>query len=101
MARMMKAAVFVEPGRITLDKKPAPDIGPNDALLGIIRTATRCADIDILKGEQPVEKDLIIESGHLDLGGLIAQRMGLDEMGDAHILFADQRNCVLKTVITP
>lgn len=36
MARM-KAAVFVEPGRIVLDEKPVPDVGPLDAL---IRTAT-------------------------------------------------------------
>jgi alcohol dehydrogenase len=31
MARM-KAAVFVEPGRIVLDEKPIPDIGPIEAL---------------------------------------------------------------------
>ena len=29
----MKAAVFVEPGRIVLDEKPIPDIGPLDALV--------------------------------------------------------------------
>ncbi len=28
----MKAAIFVEPGRIVLDDKPVPDIGPLDAL---------------------------------------------------------------------
>jgi alcohol dehydrogenase len=28
---MMKAAVFVEPGRIVLDDKPIPDVGPLDA----------------------------------------------------------------------
>ena len=30
---MMKAAVFVEPGRIVLDEKPIPDVGPLDALM--------------------------------------------------------------------
>jgi hypothetical protein len=33
MVRKMKAAVFVEPGRITLDEKPIPAIGPLDALV--------------------------------------------------------------------
>jgi threonine dehydrogenase-like Zn-dependent dehydrogenase len=30
---MMKAAVFVEPGRIEVVSKPIPDVGPNDALV--------------------------------------------------------------------
>ena len=29
----MKAAVFVEPGRIEIQDKPIPDIGDNDALM--------------------------------------------------------------------
>ena len=29
----MKAAVFVERGRIVLEDKPVPDIGPTDALM--------------------------------------------------------------------
>ena len=29
----MKAAIFVELGRIVLDEKPIPDIGPLDALI--------------------------------------------------------------------
>ena len=32
MTAMMKAAIFVEPGRIELADKPIPDVGPNDAL---------------------------------------------------------------------
>ena len=38
MAEMMKAAVFVEPGRIVLDDKRVPDVGPLDALLRITTT---------------------------------------------------------------
>jgi hypothetical protein len=34
----MKAAVFVEPGRIVLDEKPIPDIGLLDALVRITTT---------------------------------------------------------------
>lgn len=33
MATKMKAAVFVEKGRIVLEDKPVPDVGPNDALI--------------------------------------------------------------------
>ena len=40
---MMKAAVFVEPGRIVLDDKPIPDVGPQDALMSFSATsATGC-----------------------------------------------------------
>jgi hypothetical protein len=38
MARM-KAAVFVEPGRIVLDEKPIPDVGPLDALVRVTTTS--------------------------------------------------------------
>ena len=31
----VKAAVFVEPGRIVLDSKPIPDVGPPDALMRV------------------------------------------------------------------
>ena len=37
----MKAAVFVEPGRIVLDDKPVPDVGPLDALVRITTTYGR------------------------------------------------------------
>lgn len=33
MSKMMKAAVFIQPGRIELVDKPIPDVGPNDALV--------------------------------------------------------------------
>lgn len=36
--RTMKAAIFVEPGRIVLDDKPLPDVGPLDALVRITTT---------------------------------------------------------------
>ena len=33
MSTMMKAAVFVEPGRIEIVDKRIPDVGPNEALI--------------------------------------------------------------------
>jgi len=52
----MKAAVFVEPGRIVLEEKPVPDVGPLDALVRVTTTTICGTDIHILKGEYPVER---------------------------------------------
>lgn len=62
----MKAAIFVEPGRIVLDEKPIPDIGPLDALIRITTTTICGTDVHILKGEYPVAKGLTI--GHEPVG---------------------------------
>jgi alcohol dehydrogenase len=69
MASRMKAALFVEPGRIALDDKPLPDIGPNDALLKISLTTICGTDIHILKGEYPVARGLTI--GHEPVGVIV------------------------------
>ncbi|MFS2012936.1 NAD(P)-dependent alcohol dehydrogenase [Azospirillum sp. CT11-132] len=69
---MMKAAVFVEPGRIVLDDKPVPDVGPLDALIRITTTTICGTDIHILKGEYPVNRGLTI--GHEPVG--IIEKLG-------------------------
>jgi len=51
MPIMMKAAVFVEPGRIEVVDKPIPDVGLNDALIRITTTTICGTDVHILKGE--------------------------------------------------
>ena len=63
---MMKAAVFVEPGRIVLDDKPIPDVGPLDALIKVSTTTICGTDIHILKGEYPVARGLTV--GHEPVG---------------------------------
>lgn len=63
---LMKAAVFVEPGRIVLEDKPIPDVGPNDVLLKVTCTTICGTDVHILKGEYPVAKGLTI--GHEPVG---------------------------------
>ena len=68
----MKAAIFVEPGRIVLDEKPIPDVGPLDALIRITTTTICGTDVHILKGEYPVEKGLTI--GHEPVG--IIEKLG-------------------------
>ena len=63
---MMKAAVFVEPGRIVLDDKRIPDVGPLDALIKVSTTTICGTDIHILRGEYPVARGLTV--GHEPVG---------------------------------
>ena len=77
MATMMKAAIFIEPGRIEIDDKPIPDIGDNDALIKISTTTICGTDVHILKGEYPVEKGLTI--GHEPVG--VIEKLGKNVQG--------------------
>jgi threonine dehydrogenase-like Zn-dependent dehydrogenase len=77
MPAKMKAAVFVEPGRIVLDEKPVPDIGANDALIRVTTTTICGTDVHILKGEYPVEKGLTI--GHEPVG--VIEKLGSNVVG--------------------
>lgn len=72
MAKTMKAAVFVEPGRIALDERPIPQVGPLDALLRVTTTTICGTDVHILKGEYPVRRGLIV--GHEPVG--IVEQLG-------------------------
>jgi threonine dehydrogenase-like Zn-dependent dehydrogenase len=62
----MKAAVFVAPGRIELEDRPIPEVGPLDALLKVTTTTICGTDVHILKGEYPVRSGLIV--GHEPVG---------------------------------
>ncbi len=77
MSAMMKAAIFIEPGRIEIDDKPIPNIGDNDALIKITTTTICGTDIHILKGEYPVEKGLTI--GHEPVG--VIEKLGKNVQG--------------------
>lgn len=68
----MKAAIFAEPGRIVIEDRPIPDIGPTDALIRITTTTICGTDIHILKGEYPVERGRII--GHEPVG--VIEKLG-------------------------
>jgi threonine dehydrogenase-like Zn-dependent dehydrogenase len=74
---MMCAAVFVEPGRIELEDKPIPDVGPLDALLRITTTTICGTDVHILKGEYPVARGLTI--GHEPVG--VIEKLGAEVKG--------------------
>ena len=89
--RMMKAAVFVEPGRIVLDDKTIPDVGPLDALLRVTTTTLCGTDVHILKGEYPVARGLTI--GHEPVGVI-------DQLGSAVRGYAEGQR-VIAGAITP
>jgi len=71
MARM-RAAVFVEPGRIELAEKPIPEVGATDALVRVTTTTICGTDVHILKGEYPVQRGLTL--GHEPVG--VIERLG-------------------------
>jgi alcohol dehydrogenase len=77
MNKMMKAAIFVEKGRIILDDKPVPDIRPQDALIRVTTTTICGTDVHILKGEYPVAKGLTI--GHEPVG--VIEKLGSSVQG--------------------
>ncbi|MFC0339472.1 NAD(P)-dependent alcohol dehydrogenase [Paracoccus niistensis] len=79
MTARMKAAIFVEPGRIVLDDKPVPDVGPLDALVRITMTTICGTDVHILKGEYPVARGLTI--GHEPVG--VIKKLGSAVQGYA------------------
>lgn len=72
MTQYMRAAVFVGPGKIRLDERPVPDVGPLDALVRVTTTTICGTDVHILKGEYPVRKGLIV--GHEPVG--IIEKLG-------------------------
>jgi threonine dehydrogenase-like Zn-dependent dehydrogenase len=62
----MRAAVFEAPGRITLQERAIPEIGPNDALVRVAMTTICGTDVHILRGEYPVAPGRIV--GHEPVG---------------------------------
>src|SRR6187402_2330035 len=82
----MKAAIFVEPGRIVLDDKPMPDVGPTDALVKVTTTTICGTDIHILKGEYPVARGLTI--GHEPVGVIEKLGSGVTGYGEGQRVIA-------------
>ncbi len=72
MAKSMKATVFVAPGKIALQERPIPEIGPLDALMRVTTTTICGTDVHIMKGEYPVRPGLII--GHEPVG--VIEKLG-------------------------
>jgi alcohol dehydrogenase len=89
--KMMKAAIFVEAGRIVLDEKPIPAVGPLEALIRTTTTTICGTDVHILKGEYPVRRGLTI--GHEPVGVI-------EKLGSAVLGFKEGQR-VIAGAITP
>jgi alcohol dehydrogenase len=87
----MRAAVFVEPGKIVLAQKPIPELGPTDALIRITTTTICGTDVHILKGEYPVAKGLTV--GHEPVGVI-------ETLGSAVVGYTEGQR-VITGAITP
>lgn len=87
----MRAAIFIEPGRIVLGEKPLPEVGARDALIRITTTTICGTDIHIQKGEYRVERGRTI--GHEPVGVI-------EKLGSAVIGYAEGDR-VLVGAITP
>ncbi|HEY7395776.1 MAG TPA: NAD(P)-dependent alcohol dehydrogenase [Gemmatimonadaceae bacterium] len=70
--KTMRAAVFERPGRIVIQERPIPEVGPTDALLRVTLTTICGTDVHILKGEYAVKPGLIV--GHEPVG--VIERLG-------------------------
>lgn len=106
----MKAAIFAEPGRIMIEDRPIPDIGPTDAMVRITATTicgTDISDHHIVTTLCPGGKDWmrrllsIVESCRVDLKPLVTHRFKFDDIEAAYDLLGHQRDGVLKVAITP
>ena len=71
----MRAAVFVERGKIELREVPRPTPGPGEVLMRISMTTICGTDVHILKGEYPVKPGLIV--GHEPVGRVEAIGAGV------------------------
>jgi threonine dehydrogenase-like Zn-dependent dehydrogenase len=71
----MKAAVFIEPGTIRLERRSIPEIGAGDALVKVTTTTICGTDVHILRGEYPVAPGRIV--GHEPVGVIAALGQGV------------------------
>jgi threonine dehydrogenase-like Zn-dependent dehydrogenase len=72
----MKAAVFVERGKIQLREVPRPTPGPGQVLMKVSLTTICGTDVHILMGEYPVKSGLIV--GHEPVGRVEAIGPGVN-----------------------
>ena len=75
MVSKMRAAVFVEKGKIVLEDKPIPRPAPGEALVRVTTTTICGTDVHILKGEYPVRRGLTV--GHEPVGRIEALGPGV------------------------
>ena len=66
----MKALIFHAPGKISVEDRPVPEIGPGEVLLKVGATSVCASDIRVYKGEKKAKAGVI--PGH-EIAGEVAQ----------------------------
>ena len=103
MSNMMKALVKVraEPG-IWMEEVPVPEIGPNDVLIKVRKTAICGTDVHIYNWDQWAQKTVPVPmvTGHefvgtvADFGSAVTEyKVGQRVSGEGHIVCGHCRNC--------
>ncbi|TIM82113.1 L-threonine 3-dehydrogenase [Mesorhizobium sp.] len=103
MSNMMKALVKAkaEPG-IWMEEVPVPEIGPNDVLIKIRKTAICGTDVHIYNWDQWAQKTVPVPmvTGHefvgtvTDFGAAVTEyKVGQRVSGEGHIVCGHCRNC--------
>ena len=103
MSNMMKALVKAkaEPG-IWMEEVPVPEIGPNDVLIKIRKTAICGTDVHIYNWDQWAQKTVPVPmvTGHefvgtvADFGAAVTEyKVGQRVSGEGHIVCGHCRNC--------
>ena len=103
MSNMMKALVKAkaEPG-IWMEEVPVPEIGPNDVLIKIKKTAICGTDVHIYNWDQWAQKTVPVPmvTGHefvgtvADFGAAVTEyKVGQRVSGEGHIVCGHCRNC--------
>ena len=75
---MMQALIFHEPGKISVEERPVPQIGPGEALLKIGVASVCASDIRVYKGEKKARPGVI--PGHEMAGEIAAVGSGVREV---------------------
>ncbi|TIU64010.1 MAG: L-threonine 3-dehydrogenase, partial [Mesorhizobium sp.] len=103
MSNMMKALVKAkaEPG-IWMEEVPVPEIGPNDVLIKVKKTAICGTDVHIYNWDQWAQKTVPVPmvTGHefvgtvADFGAAVTEyKVGQRVSGEGHIVCGHCRNC--------
>jgi alcohol dehydrogenase len=71
----MKAAVYAGRGRVALEERPIPAVGPRDALVRVTTTTICGTDVHILNGEVDVLEGRVL--GHEPVGVVAALGVGV------------------------
>ena len=74
----MQALIFYEPGKIAVEERPVPSIGPDQVLLKVGAASVCASDIRVYKGEKKAKPGVI--PGHEIAGEVALVGEGVDEV---------------------